>query len=179
MTCIRLKDKTFELFIREEEILQSITTMAARIKADMEGIQPLFISILKGAYMFTGELMRAYDGDCEITFGRFSSYQGTSSQGVIKELVPVLEDVTGRTVILIEDIVDTGLTMKYVIEQLKRKGAADVRIATLLFKPDSLVCDLKPDYIGISIPSVFIVGHGLDYDEAGRCYKDIYKLKEE
>ncbi len=176
MSRIRLKDKEFELSISEEHILSTIARMAEEIRRDIQGANPLFISILNGAFMFTGELMRCLDGPYEVTFARYSSYVGTSTSGRVKEITPIHAECKGRTVILLEDIIDTGLTMQFVKSKLLAEGAADVRLATMLFKPASLKCDLKPDYVGIEIPSDFIVGHGLDYDELGRAYKDIYKL---
>ena len=168
MDRIRLKDKEFELFIPESDIQAAIAKMAVQIKADVEGKNPLFVGVLNGAFM----LNEPY----EITFARYSSYKGTSTTGVVREIMPVQADVKGRTLIMIEDIIDTGFTMQYVMDKLRKDGAADVKLATMLFKPDSLRCNLKPDYIGIRIPSDFIVGYGLDYDEMGRAYRNIYKI---
>ncbi len=178
MRRIRLKDKEFDLFITEQEILDAIAKMAEKIKTDIAGTDPLFVCILNGSFMFTAELMRYLDGPYEVTFARYSSYMGTSTTGRVKEITPVRANFQGRTVILLEDIIDTGLTMQYVVDKLRQEGAADVKLATLLFKPESLQCALQPDYTGLIIPPDFIVGHGLDYDEMGRCYKDIYKLAE-
>ena len=166
MDRIRLKDKEFELFIPEEEIKDAIAKVAERIREDVKGTNPLF----------TAELMRQLNEPYEITFARYSSYKGTSTTGVVREIMPVQADVKGRTLIMIEDIIDTGFTMQYVMDKLRKDGAADVKLATMLFKPDSLRCNLKPDYIGIRIPSDFIVGYGLDYDEMGRAYRNIYKI---
>ncbi|MDH6341195.1 hypoxanthine phosphoribosyltransferase [Parabacteroides sp. PFB2-12] len=176
MDRICLKDKEFELFIPEQQIREAIEGMAVEIRKDIEGENPLFVSILNGAFMFTAELMRQLDGPYEMTFARYSSYRGTSTTGRVNEILPVTVDVRGRLVILLEDIVDTGTTMQYVMEKLKSQGASDVKLATMLFKPDAMRCDLTPDYIGLRIPTDFIVGYGLDYDELGRTYKDIYKL---
>lgn len=176
MDKIRLKDKEFELFIPEEEIKQAIAKVAERIRADVKGTDPLFVGILNGAFMFTAELMRRMDEPYEITFARYSSYRGTSTTGVVHEIMPVQADIKGRTLILLEDIIDTGFTMQFVMDKLRKEGAADVKLATLLFKPESLKCDLKPDYVGIQIPSDFIVGYGLDYDGLGRAYRNIYKV---
>lgn len=177
MDRIRLWDKEFELFIPEQQIQNAIAEMAERIKADIEGTNPLFVSILNGAFMFTAELMRQLDGPHELTFARYSSYRGTSTTGTVNEIMPVKVDVKDRMVILLEDIIDTGTTMKYVMEKLRGQGAKDVRLATMLFKPLAMQCNLVPDYVGLEIPPDFIVGYGLDYDERGRAYKDIYKLK--
>ena len=157
---------------------QNSAKMAVQIKADVEGKNPLFVGVLNGAFMFVAELMRELDVPYELTFARYSSYQGTSSTGILNEIMPVQADIRGRMVILLEDIIDTGFTMSYVMEKLRSEGAADVRLATMLFKPESLKCELTPDYVGLQIPADFIVGHGLDYDELGRSYKDIYKVVE-
>ena len=157
---------------------QNSSKMAVQIKADVEGKNPLFVGVLNGAFMFVAELMRELDVPYELTFARYSSYQGTSSTGILNEIMPVQADIRGRMVILLEDIIDTGFTMSYVMEKLRSEGAADVRLATMLFKPESLKCELTPDYVGLQIPADFIVGHGLDYDELGRSYKDIYKVVE-
>ena len=178
MDKIRLKDKEFELFIPEKEIKDAIAKMAKQIKADVGDTNPLFVGILNGAFMFTAELMRQMDTYYEITFARYSSYRGLNTTGVVREIMPVQADIRGRMVILLEDIIDTGFTMNYVMEKLRSEGAADVRLATMLFKPESLKCELTPDYVGLQIPADFIVGHGLDYDELGRSYKDIYKVVE-
>jgi len=179
MDRISLNGKNFELFIPEEEIKNAIADVAQQIIPDVRGKDPLFVGILNGAFMFTAELMGQIEEPYEITFARYSSYSGTSSTGKIREVMPIQVDFHGRNLVLIEDIVDTGFTMQYVMAKLRNEGAASVRLATMLFKPDSLKCDLKPDYIGIKIPSTFIVGHGLDFDGKGRAYKDIYKLIEE
>ena len=176
MDRIRLRDKEFELFIPEEEIKEAIARVAGRIRADVKDARPLFVGILNGAFMFAAELMRQLDEPYEITFARYSSYKGTRTTGIVREIMPVQADVKGRTLVLIEDIIDTGFTMQYVMDKLRKDGAADVNLATLLFKPDSLKCALIPDYFGIRIQNDFIVGYGLDYDEMGRGYKDIYKI---
>lgn len=176
MDRIRLNDKEFELFIPESEIKEAIGKMARKMKEDIQGQNPLFVCVLNGAFMFTAELMRQLDAPYEVTFARYSSYSGTSSTGVIKEVMPVLSDVKGRMVILLEDIIDTGFTMQFVKKRLLEQGAADVKLASMLLKPDSVKLHLNPDYVGLYIPPDFIVGYGLDYDEAGRGYKDIYTL---
>lgn len=176
MDKIRLKDKEFELFIPEEEIKEAIAKMADCIRTDVEGTNPLFVGILNGAFMFVAELMRQLNAPYEIAFACYSSYKGTNTTGTVREIMPIQEEIKGRTLILLEDIIDTGYTMQYVMDKLRADGAADVRLATMLFKPDSLKCKLVPDYIGLTIPSDFIVGYGLDYDGMGRAYKSIYKV---
>ncbi len=180
MDKIRIRDKNFKLYIPEEKIEQAVSRMAKEIKTDIEGKKDVqFVCILSGSFMFTAELMAELDGPYKISFARYSSYSGTSSTGMLKEIMPIEGDLVGKTLILIEDIVDTGFTMHNLIHQLKHRGAAEVKLATMLFKPESLKCDLRPDYVGIEISPAFIVGHGLDYDGEGRTYRDIYVVDEE
>ncbi|MDR1337259.1 MAG: hypoxanthine phosphoribosyltransferase [Tannerella sp.] len=174
---IRLKDKDFELFIPEAEIVAAIRKMAGDIRRDTEGQNPLFVGILNGACMFAAELMRYLPPACELTFAAYSSYRGTQSEGVVREVLPVRGDINDRLVVLLEDVVDTGLTMQYVIRKLQQSGAGRVCLATMLFKPGSLKCDLKPDYIGMEIADDFVVGFGLDYDGLGRTSRNIYKVQ--
>lgn len=179
MDKIRLKDKEFELFIPEKEIKEAIARMAREIKTDVGDSNPLFVGILNGGFMFAAELMKEMDVRYEITFARYSSYRGLNTTGVVREIMPVQVDVKGRTLILLEDIIDTGYTMQFVMDKLRNDRATDVKLATMLFKPDSMKCDLKPDYVGLQIPSDFIVGYGLDYDGMGRGYRDIYKVTDD
>ncbi|MDF9831038.1 hypoxanthine phosphoribosyltransferase [Parabacteroides sp. PF5-6] len=179
MDRIRLWDKEFELFIPEQKIQNAIAEMAQRIKTDIADSNPLFVSILNGAFMFTSDLMRELNGPYELTFARYSSYRGTSTTGSVQEIMPVKVDVKDRMVFLLEDIIDTGTTMQYVMNKLREQGAREVRLATMLYKPEAMRCNLVPDYVGLEIPTDFIVGYGLDYDELGRAYRDIYKLKSE
>jgi hypoxanthine phosphoribosyltransferase len=178
MRRVRLKDKEFELFISEAEIREAIGRVASCLRSELEGKRPLLVSILNGAFMFTAELIRQLDDPYDLVFARYSSYRGTSTTGQVIEIMPITTDIKGRTIVLLEDIVDTGTTMQYVIRKLREEGAADVRLATLLFKPTALRCDLRPDYVGLEVPPVFLVGYGLDYDECGRTFKDIYRLAE-
>lgn len=179
MDRIRLKDKEFELYIPEKDIKKAIKDVATQIKRDIEGTNPLFVGILNGAFMFIADIMYCLNGPYELTFARYASYLGTSTSGNLIEIMPVKSDVKGRSIILLEDIIDTGFTMKHIIKKLKDDGAADVKLATMLFKPSALQYDVKPDYIGMEISNDFIVGYGLDYDELGRAYRDIYKVVED
>ncbi len=177
MKRIKLWDKEFEISIPNADIKLAIRQMAEKMKNDLEGKETLFICILNGAFMFASELLKELDlRDAEISFLKLASYSGTNSTGTVKELIGLNEDIKGRTVVILEDIVDTGHTIKGVIEQVVQKGAAEVKIATLLFKPDALKVDLKLDYVGIVIPNDFIIGFGLDYNRRGRNFKDIYTL---
>lgn len=181
MDKIQLKDKKFKLFIPQEAIAKAVAQVARQIEHDIkqhEDQDVLFVCILNGAFMFAAELMSELNESYEITFARYASYAGTNSTGVLQEIMPIKENIQGKTLILLEDIIDTGFTMKHVIAKLKEQGVAEVKLATMLFKPESLRCDLKPDYVGIQIPPAFIVGHGLDYDGMGRAYRDIYVIDE-
>jgi hypoxanthine phosphoribosyltransferase len=173
---IRLKDKEFELFIPESRLQEAIAGMAEQISKDIEGKNPLFVGILNGAFMFIADLMRRLNGPYELTFARYSSYHGAHTTGAIREIMPVRAPLEGRSLILLEDIIDTGFTMHHVMDKLRKEGAADVKLATMLYKPEALKYKLKPDYVGLEIPNDFIVGYGLDYDEQGRAYRDIYRV---
>jgi hypoxanthine phosphoribosyltransferase len=176
MDVIQIQDKTFETLITESEILSAIDVVAEKINNELDGKKPLFVCVLNGAFMFAADLMRRVKLECEISFLKVASYEGTSSTGRIKQLIGLNEDVKGRTVVLIEDIVDTGETMVMLKKQLYDMGVADVRMATLLFKPESCRKDVTPDYVGINLPKDFIVGYGLDYNGYGRNLTDIYTL---
>jgi hypoxanthine phosphoribosyltransferase len=175
---IILRDKTFELYIPERKIVEAISGLAVKISDDMKGKNPLFVGILNGAFMFVSELMSKMSPTYELTFAAYSSYHGTKSTGIVQELLPIRGNKRGRPVILLEDIVDTGLTMQYITNRLRDEGIDDVRLATMLLKPDSLKCDLKPDYVGMEIANDFIVGFGLDYEGLGRTSRNIYKIIE-
>ena len=179
MDKIRLKDKDFELYIPEKDIEEAIKRVAEEIEKDIKGTNPLFVAILNGAFMFIADVMRHLNGPYELTFARYASYHGTSSSGALQEIMPIRSDIKGRLVILLEDIIDSGFTMMHVMKTLKDSGAADVKLATMLFKPDALKYDVKPDYVAMEISNDFIVGRGLDYDELGRAYRDIYKIVED
>lgn len=179
MSVIQIKDKRFETFISEERILEEVTRVAKEISRDLQGSSPLFVSVLNGSFMFTADLMKRLDMPCEISFVKLASYEGTSSTGKVKELVGLNEDIAGRTIVIVEDIVDTGITMKRLIETLRARNPKKIRIATLLLKPDKLQVELDVHYVAMRIPNDFIVGYGLDYDGFGRNYRDIYKVTDE
>jgi hypoxanthine phosphoribosyltransferase len=178
MKRIRIWDKEFELSHSYENISQAIRKIADQMRDDLDGKNPLFICILNGAFMFASDLLKELEmEDAEISFLKLASYQGTNSTGVTRELIGLDEDLTGRTVVILEDVVDSGLTMANVIKQIFSKGAKEVKIAALLFKPDALQVDITIDYTGLVIANDFVVGYGLDYDRRGRNFKDIYTLK--
>ena len=174
---VKLKDKDFEVSIPEEKIQSVIKEMATKINHDYKDKEiPLFISILNGSFMFTADLFKHIDFNCEVTFLKLTSYKGTSTTGSVRQLIGVNESIEGRDVIVLEDIVDTGITLEQILGQLKSFEPASVRVATLLFKPEAYQKDLTIDYKGMDIPNDFIVGFGLDYDGLGRNLADIYTL---
>ena len=177
MKQITLHDKTFEIFITSEQIQKSIDKLADDIATDVRDKNPLFLVVLNGAFMFAGDLLKRFDFNCEISFVKLSSYVGTQTTSVVREIIGLDEVLHNRTVVILEDIIDTGITMWNTIPKLKQLEAEEVKLATLLFKPDAFQKDYKIDYIGMEIPNDFIVGYGLDYDGLGRNYQDIYKLK--
>ena len=179
MSTIQIKDKSFTTFITEDEILKEVSRVADEINRDLEGTEPLFLSVLNGSFMFTADLMKRVNIPCEISFVKLASYQGTSSTGKVKEFVGLNEDIEGRTVVIVEDIIDTGFTMERLVETLRARNPKDIRIATLLVKPDKLQVKLDIDYVAMNIPNDFIVGYGLDYDGKGRNYRDIYTVVNE
>jgi len=179
MSIVQIKDKTFKTSIPEEEILKRVQVVADKINRDMAGKNPLFLAVLNGAFVFAADLMRRVTIPCEISFVKLASYQGVTSTGKVSEVLGINEDLTDRTVVIIEDIVDTGLTMKRMIETLGTRNPASIHICALLVKPDKLQVDLNIEYAAMEIPNDFIVGYGLDYDQQGRNLRDIYTLVKE
>ncbi len=179
MSVVKIKDKTFKTSIPEKEIKARIQAVADRINHDLADKNPLFLAVLNGAFVFAADLMRMITIPCEISFVKLASYQGTTSTGKITEVMGINEDLTDRTIVIIEDIVDTGLTMKRMIESLGTRHPASVHICSLLVKPEKLQVNLNIEYAAMEIPNDFIVGYGLDYDQQGRNLPDIYTLVNE
>ncbi len=176
MARVTILDKQFETSYPEAQIQEAVAKVAEAINKDLDGRDPLFLCVLNGAFMFAADLMKKVNIPSRISFVKLASYSGTKSTGVVKELIGLNESLEGRTVVLIEDIVDTGVTIQMLVEQCKAKGAAEVRVATMLFKPGSCKLPRKPEYIGLEIPNDFIVGYGLDYDGYGRNMPEILTL---
>ena len=177
MNEVNLKDKTFEVFISDTEIAAMVHSIANQI--NNSGVKdPLFIAVMNGAFLFAADVMRKITiSNAEISFIKLSSYEGTETTGKVDELIGVSDDISGRNIIVLEDIIDTGITLEKIISLLKKEEVADIKVATLLFKPDAYTKDIHIDFIGKSIPNDFVVGYGLDYDAIGRNLPHIYKLK--
>lgn len=175
---IQVKDKTFAVSIPQEKIISEVKRVAGEISRDYAGREPVFLAVLNGSFVFAADLLREISLPCEISFVRLASYQGVSTTGEIREIMGLNIDITGRPVVIVEDIVDTGLTMAHMLETLKKHNPSSVDICTLLLKPGKLQVDLDIRYCCMQIPNDFIVGYGLDYDGFGRNTKDIYTLVE-
>lgn len=177
---VHLGGKTFVPFIHNDEIMKSIDRVAAQINADFKDREdiPVILCVLNGAVMFTTELMQRLDFDCEFSSIRLSSYQGTQSTGRTKQVLGLTTDLSGRSVIIVEDIVDTGRTIADLVAIIKGTGAKDIKVCTLLLKPDVFDRATHIDYVAMEIPNRFILGFGLDYDQVGRNYKDIYVIEQ-
>ena len=177
MNEVKLKDKNFEIFINEKEINDIISNISNRIN-ESGIVNPLFIAILNGSFLFAADLMRKINiPDTEISFLKLSSYDGLSTTGNVNKLIGLSKKIEGRNIIVLEDIIDTGITLEKIISLLEKEKVNSIKIATLLFKPNSYQKKFQIDYIGKSIENDFVVGYGLDYDEKGRNLKNIYKLK--
>ncbi len=178
MKKVRVKDKEFELFIPAEKLDEAVSRVAELINRDMKDQEPVFLVILNGAFMFASDLFKKLDMACEISFVKLASYVGTNTSSSVKELIGLNSMLKGRQVVIVEDIIDTGITMDYLIGKLYDLGVADLKVASLFFKPEAFKKDFTLDYIGMNIPNDFIVGYGLDYDGHGRNFGDIYKVVE-
>lgn len=173
---VQVHDKHFELFINEFSIQKEVTRIAGEMNRDLADKDPIFLGILNGAFMFASDLYKQLTFPCQITFLKLASYSGTHSTGTVKQLIGINRDLMDRTVVVLEDIVDTGVTLETIIRQLSGYQPAEIKVATFLHKPDATVREVKLDYVGIEIPNDFILGYGLDYDGYGRNFKEIYQL---
>ena len=177
MKQVKIHDKTFELYIPYEKIRSIVEHMADQMNSDLKDEKPLFLCILNGSFMFAAELFKRINLiETEISFVKLASYSGDKTTGSVKQLIGLNENIEGRTVVVLEDIVDTGITIDNVTKQLEGLNPKAVKIATLLLKPDALQEEVQLDYIGLEIPNDFIVGYGLDYDGYGRNLLDIYSV---
>ena len=180
MSTIKLHDLHFSPFISEQELSDIVKALVTEVSLDLEPNEvPLFIGILNGSFLFAADFIRKFQHNCEVSFVKLSSYQGTESSQVVNELIGINEDLTGRTVIILEDIIDTGSTLHKIYDTFKNKNVKQLKIATLFFKPDVYRKELPIDYIGKSIEDKFIVGYGLDYNGLGRNLPSVYQLTTE
>ena len=178
MSIIKINDRSFRVSLPESEIKERVRQLAQQMSKDLEGKNPLFLAVLNGAFIFAADLMREMSIPCEVSFVKLASYQGTTSTGKVQEVIGINENLSGRTVVIVEDIVESGQTMKRMIESIGTRNPASVQICALFFKPEKLKVDLTLDYVAFRIPDDFIVGYGLDYDQQGRGLKDVYTIVE-
>ncbi|MEL7269268.1 MAG: adenylate kinase [Bacteroidota bacterium] len=175
---IKLHDKFFKPFLSEEEILSAIERMAQEIAADYKDGVPVFVGVLNGAFMFVSDFLKAYPHPCEVSFVRLSSYQGLTSTGIVESLLDVPEEVEGKSVVILEDVIDTGRTLKQLVHLFSNTNVKEFKIASLFYKPSVYNGEYTIDYVGMEIPNNFIVGYGLDYNELGRNLRAVYQLNE-
>ena len=176
MDKVRILDKEFKLFISEKQIQEAVEEIACRMNKELKGQKVFLIGILNGCFMFAADLVKRLDLDCRITFLKLASYQGTPSTGKVKRLIGLDEDIKDQVVVVLEDIVDTGITLDFIQKQLRGYEPAEIKLATLLYKPEACRQDVSLDYVGIEIPNDFVVGYGLDYNGYGRNLRQIYSV---
>jgi hypoxanthine phosphoribosyltransferase len=176
MDQIRVKDKDFKLFLSAATIQENIKKVAAAISADLEGQDPLFLAVLNGSFMFASDLMKNITIPCQISFIKLASYEGMESGGKVREVFGLSEKIEGRTVVIVEDIVDSGRTMTQLLASLNTRNPKEIKIATFLYKPEALQCELDLNYVVFEVPNDFVVGYGLDYDGYGRNMGEVYSL---
>jgi hypoxanthine phosphoribosyltransferase len=175
---IKLKDKTFRVLISAEEIDKAVTRVAEQLNERYEGRTPIFLGVLNGSFLFLADLVRKVNFENQVAFVKISSYVGTESTGRVTQQLGIDFDIEGRDIVIVEDIVETGHSMTYLLDYLKSKNPASISICTLFFKPEKFLYDYDIDYTALSIGNEFIVGYGLDYDQLGRNLKDIYVIDE-
>lgn len=173
---IQILDKRFREMITEEAVQERIGELALQINQEFAGKEVLFLGILNGAFLFAADLFRRINLEARISFVKLASYEGTSSSGTIKELIGWNEDIRNKSVIVVEDIVDTGNTLDRIVDELIIRKASEIKIATMLYKPAAYTKDIALDYVGFEIPNDFVVGYGLDYDGLGRNLPSVYTL---
>jgi hypoxanthine phosphoribosyltransferase len=178
MKITKVLDKEFKPYISSSEILKRVKEISDKLNKELEGKDPIFMGILNGSFMFASDLYKEITVDSQITFLKLASYQGTGSTGTVKRLIGINEDIKNRTVIVVEDIVDTGNTLDSIIKQLNGYEPAEIIIVTLLFKPEAYKKDFKIHHYAFEIPNDFIIGYGLDYNGYGRNLKDILVINE-
>ncbi len=179
MSSIRVHDKIFIPYLSEQEIIEKVKELAVKLSEDYKDKKPLFISILNGSFMFSSDLFKHLDIEAEICFIKLASYKGTKSSGQVITAIGLDTDITGRNIVILEDIIDTGKTMNQFLPQVYNQQPASLKIAVLLHKPEASIFPLHIDYTCFTIPNKFVLGYGLDYDGLGRNIKELYQLKED
>lgn len=177
MTEVKIHDKEFVNYISSEKIQKRIAVLGKKVDSDLVGKNPIFLGILNGCFRFSSDLLSHIYTPCEINFLKVSSYAGTATTGKVSELIGLNTSIKDRHIVILEDIVDTGHTIDFLLDRLQREEPASVKIATLLFKPSAYHGRHKLDYVGFEIPNLFVVGYGLDYDGYGRNLNDVYQIK--
>ncbi|NLA24177.1 MAG: hypoxanthine phosphoribosyltransferase [Bacteroidales bacterium] len=173
---VKLYDKEFVSFISNDEIVHSIKELASKMQEELVGEEIVALCVLNGCFMFAGELFKHFEIPCTVSFVKLASYEGTESTGNVKQIMGLNEQIKGKTVIIVEDIVDSGETIVKLVELLKAQNPKQIKVATMLLKPEAYKKDIHIDYVALTIPNKFVVGHGLDYDGLGRNLKDIYQI---
>jgi hypoxanthine phosphoribosyltransferase len=174
---VKIEDKEFEIFIRSAEISGMVSSLAKNLSHDLKGKEVVFVGILNGAFIFAADLVRKINMNCNISFVRTESYKGTRTSGNVETLIGLHQEVKGKTVVIIEDIIDTGLTLDTVYKEIRRHQPSEILVAALLFKCEACVKKVRIDYLGREIPNDFVIGYGLDYNGYGRNLRDIYRLR--
>lgn len=175
---VTIHNRKFRMLIPSVKIQKAISSIAKKINKDYKNEKPLFLSVLNGSFIFSADLLKQIKCECEISFIKVNSYSGVKSTGKVNTLIGLNEDLSGRAVIIIEDIVDSGNTLEKILDEVKRHNLKSVKIAALFFKPRAYTKKIKLDYVGINVPDKFLLGYGLDYDGLGRNLKDVYVLDE-
>jgi hypoxanthine phosphoribosyltransferase len=173
---IQVHDKFFKPFISEDRIQEQVSRIASEMNQKLAAKDPIFLGILNGAFMFASDLYKQLTFPCQITFLKLASYSGTQSTGSVKQLIGINMELKDRVVVVLEDIVDTGVTLETILMQLSGFQPAEIQVATFLYKPEATIRDVRLDYVGMEIPNDFILGYGLDYGGYGRNFKEIYQL---
>ena len=178
MKTLKILNKEFEMLIEASEIYEMIEKLSKKLNKDLKGKEVVFLEILNGAFIFVADLIRRIKTDCQITFVKMTSYKGTSTTGSVETLIGIAEELRDKTVVILEDIVDTGLTLENTLKQIREHRPAKILTVVLLFKPDACIKDIRIDYLGRKIPNDFVIGYGLDYNGFGRNLPDIYRIIE-
>lgn len=174
---VEIEDKVFQLMLEYDQIKKRTRLLGIQLNLEYENKVPLFIGVLNGSFLFMADLLKEVDISCEVAFIRVASYEGESSTGTVREVIGLDVDLKDRDIILVEDIVDTGLTLNYILETVKKHEPASVKVCTLLYKPSAMTHEIEDmSYVGFEIPNEFVVGYGLDYKGLGRNLKDIYRV---